>query len=191
MAPEVKRSRLLAAAAAILAGADGGCLNTVLLNKALFYFDLASLRDEGDVFTHNTFIALELGPVVSKYATRLIRALDEEGIARQSVDGLAKPISLIARPSAGLGGSLDETARNVARWACGLTSTEASDVSHDNVGWQIARREALKAGKPAAPIDMLLAMQQILGEDPWLDEPFSEANVESIHAADEDRGQPW
>jgi len=191
MAPELKRRRLLDAAASLLAAASGNCLNIVLLNKALFYFDLASLRDEGEVFTHNTYVAIELGPVIAKYPTKLVEALEKSGIATQSSFGQAKPVTLLRRPPTEINGALDETAKRIAKWICRMSSTAASDLSHENIGWRIARREALKFNKPAVPVNMLIAMQQIMDDDPWLTEPLTGASADALLAADQDQGQPW
>ena len=61
MSSNEKSERLIEAAAAILNAAPDRRLNAVVLNKALFYLDLASLRDRGETVTHNSYIALEKG----------------------------------------------------------------------------------------------------------------------------------
>lgn len=49
------------------------------LNKALFYFDLVCLRDEGAAYTGSTFVALEHGPVVDRYRSVLVEGLAKTG----------------------------------------------------------------------------------------------------------------
>ena len=49
MSTNEKSERLIEAAAAILNAAPDHRLNAVVLNKALFYLDLASLRDRGEL----------------------------------------------------------------------------------------------------------------------------------------------
>lgn len=79
MEPNEKSRRLIEAACAVLHAAPDRSLNAVVLNKALFYLDLASLRDRGETITHNSYIALQNGPVVAKYPQRLIKPLEEQG----------------------------------------------------------------------------------------------------------------
>ena len=95
MEPEERSERLIEAASAILNAAPDRRLNIVVLNKALFYLDLASLRDRGATITHNAFIAIQHGPVIAKYPKRLVGQLEGLGIAKQisQWDG-SKPIVL-------------------------------------------------------------------------------------------------
>jgi hypothetical protein len=79
-----KMERLVEAAAAVLNAAPSHRLNTVVLNKVLFYLDLASLRDRATTVTGNTFVGIQQGPVVAKYPQRLIAQLEKRGIAKQS-----------------------------------------------------------------------------------------------------------
>ncbi len=81
MSSSNKKQKLTDAAAAILRCAPNNELNIVVLNKALFYVDLVSLRDYGNTLTENTYIALENGPVVAKYQQRLVKPLAEARIA--------------------------------------------------------------------------------------------------------------
>ena len=170
-----KQQRLLEAASALLDAAPEKRMNVVILNKALFYLDLACLRDFGEPLTQNTFVALDFGPVAAKYPKRLVKELEDRSIARQDSewDG-SKPLTLVAPLS-----SLDfidrpraELSRQVGAYFAGLSSTRASDYSHDNPGWQVAYADGLRSGKPASPIDLFIGMQQILEDDPWLHEPL-------------------
>lgn len=49
--------RIGTAARALIAGA-GGAMQITNLNKALFYFDLVCLRDEGATYTGANYVAL-------------------------------------------------------------------------------------------------------------------------------------
>lgn len=166
-----KGQRLIDAAVALLASSPDRKMLAVQLNKALFYLDLAALRDEGRTLTGNTYLALEQGPVVAKYKDRLIKKLEDHGLARQTQDGSRKPIELIVESTIGLGPDHRELAKQVAGWICNHSSTELSEISHRNPGWKLAfsKREG---GQPKA-IDLLIAMQQIADRDPWLDEKLS------------------
>ncbi len=187
-----KSRRLLEAAAVILAESAGQTLNIVSLNKAIFYLDLVSLRDIGETFTQNVFVALSKGPVVAKYNKRLVKALADEGIATQSNAGLARPVTLQKLPTfLELTERVNGSAREIAQWISGKTSAEASDFSHDNIGWALAYREGLQGCGMAAPINMHLAMQQIVEDDPWLSVPFTRDSDTAFHAADLDQGNVW
>jgi len=62
-------------------------------------------------------------------------------------------------------------AERIAAKLSTLTSTKASDLSHQNVGWQIAYAAGLGSGSGGAKaIDMLVALQQLGNADPWLSE---------------------
>ena len=193
MNAQEKRRRLLEAAVAVLQGASDHSLKIVLLNKALFYADLVSLRDHGETLTGNTYIALEAGPVVAHYQKRLIRALEEEGFARQEADNGAKPVSLIKAPEEFL--YLDEKDRERAGKMGGVvsgwTSAGASDLSHENAGWQLAWRQGGGASLPPRPINLLLALQQMSDADPWLDEPLTPEEEQSISGCDEEEAVDW
>ena len=167
MSPEEKRIRLIEAAAALLQAAPRQRLNTVALNKGLFYLDLVSLRDHGVTFTHNVYVALPMGPVVAKYPERLIKPLEEEGVAVQNAEGLANPVSLISLPKfTQVTDEVLEIASNVSRWCSHRTSTQVSDFSHNNPGWIVARNDEQHAGGIKQIIDMHIAMQQIVEADP-------------------------
>jgi hypothetical protein len=185
--------RLLEAAAALLSAAPSKELQTTNLNKALFYLDLYCLRDLGHVVTQNTFMALPEGPVVAKYDKRLIEALQKQGIAEQVKSGRSLLVKLIKMPGAlkFLGAREIAIAAQVSLRCANATAREVSDFSHDNPGWQIAFASGLEGGKPAKPINLLIAMQQIVDEDPWLKEPLSPELKSALCAADNGEGESW
>lgn len=192
MSPDEKRARLIEAAAALLEAAHNRRLNTVSLNKALFYLDLASLRDCGDTFTKASYVALHYGPVVAKYPARLLKPLEADDIAVQSEEGLANPVTLVKLPEFTLiTPKVKEIARSVSRWCSGRSSSELSKYSHENPGWVIAFDNQRHEGRAKQIIDMNIAMQQIVDSDPWTSEPFSDASRVACEAADNYRGQPW
>lgn len=83
MALHEKQQRLLETASAALIAAPENSLKVVVLNKVLFYVDLAALRDRGETVTRNTYIGLQNGPVVAHYDKRLVAGLEEQGVAEQ------------------------------------------------------------------------------------------------------------
>lgn len=192
MNSDSKQKRLLEAAAAILDFTPEKRLNIVVLNKALFYLDLASLRDFGSPISQNTFIALKQGPVVAKYPQRLVKALMEEGIANQASLGDAKPIILQKPPQNidFIDSDSKQLVQEIALWFSNKTSSEVSDFAHQNPGWEIAYQEGLAISQPAKPINLYIAMQQIIDHDPWMDASYIVAS-EAIAAADRDEGAPW
>ncbi len=192
MSGDEKRIRLVEAAAALLGAAPDRCLKIVSLNKGLFYLDLASLRDHGETFTHNTYVALEAGPVIAKYKTRLIRPLVEDGIAKQDTEGRSAPVSLLRLPKfVRMTDEVAKLARKVAHWCSGKYAEELSRYSHKNPGWLIARDEERHGNGEKQSINMFIAMQQILDRDPWLDEPISESIRAACKLADSQEGEPW
>ena len=155
----------------------------MVLNKALFYLDLAHLRDTGAVFTTTAYIALPLGPVVARYETKLIRPLEKAGIAVQGEDGFARPVRFTASETIETPSATDyiaDLASKVANWAGELTSTKVSDFSHENLGWKFARNK--HDGRPSS-INMTIAMQQVLDADPWLEEDLSFEELASTNSA--------
>jgi hypothetical protein len=189
---EMKR-RLVEAATALLSAAKGKALQVTNLNKALFYLDLVALRDTGKTVSRSAFIALKEGPVVAKYEKHLIKPLADAGLAKQESEGLAKPVRLIAEKDdfEFLSHRMLKAAAKLGRKFSTITATQASELSHENPGWAIAYEEGLRAGKPALPIDLHIAMQQIVGLDPWLTEKPSKAEWEAIVAADEGGVEAW
>ncbi len=187
-----KSQRLIEAASAVLHAAPGRLLNAVVLNKVLFYLDLAALRDRGETVTHNSYIALRNGPVVAKYQQRLINRLEEQGIARQisQWDG-SKPIVLEHFPPhlEFLDSDAMITVSDVTGFFADASSRLVSDFSHRNPGWQLAWNHYLREGRPAA-VNMQIAMQQIIESDPWIQVPVSDDD-EILAAADDSVGDDW
>lgn len=187
-----KSRRLIEAASAVLHAAPDRSLNAVVLNKALFYLDLASLRDRGETITHNTYIALQNGPVVAKYPQRLIKPLEEQGIAQQISrwDG-SKPIVLESclQHFEFLDADALITVADVTAFFADATSRVASEFSHKNPGWQLAWDQYQREAKPAA-VNMRIAMQQIVEADPWMQIPLA-GDDEVLAAADAAAGDDW
>ena len=192
MSNEEKRARLLEAAAALLDEADQQQLNIVSLNKALFYLDLASLRDLGETFTKNSYVALDQGPVIAKYQERLIAPLEKEGIAIRSRLGLATPITLVKLPEfKRITVDLRSLIKPISRWCSERSSTKLSKYSHDNPGWIVAFKDQSHANGQKQIINMYIAMQQIVEDDPWTREPQAKVSRKACEAADSSEGQPW
>jgi hypothetical protein len=187
-----KSQRLIEAASAILNAAPNHRLNAVVLNKALFYFDLASLRDRGATMTRNTYVGLQQGPVVARYPQRLIAQLESRGIARQiSLWDGSKPLLLESIPEQFQFLDAEGMAliSAVTTHFADLTSKQASDFSHENPGWQLAWNAFRRTGKACA-INMHIAMQQIIEDDPWMDSPLL-GDDEIFAAADAGDGADW
>ena len=181
-----KGQKLVEAAVALLTSATDRRMSAVQLNKALFYLDLAMLRDKGHTFTDSTFVALEQGPVVAKYQKRLIARLGELGLARQTQEGMSKPIALVDNIGGQLDSVLQAQARPVAQWICKKTARQLSDFSHLNPGWKLAYHSGTGSSQPK-PINMFIAMQQIVDSDPWLNQPLDaelEARIGSLASSD-------
>ena len=189
-----KQERLIEVAAALLAESAGRRMQTTNLNKALFYVDLACLRDLGETLTNNSYVALEEGPVIAKYQQRLVKTLEDAGFAKQGIDGRSKPIVLHSQPSKRhVTAAAAELIDRVAKWCSGKTAKEISDISHRNLGWISAYEEGLGEGGDGKPhsINLSLAMQQIMDDDPWLAAPLDEEAIEALAAADRNAGQEW
>ncbi|CAN5201984.1 hypothetical protein BH09SUM1_BH09SUM1_25880 [soil metagenome] len=187
-----KSERLIEAASAVLNAAPMHRLNAVVLNKVLFYLDLSSLRDRGEVVTGNTYIAIQRGPVVARYQQRLIGQLESRGIARQveEWDG-SKPILLetALKHRRYLDAHSMALASAVTTFFADATSAQASDFSYENPGWRLAWGEYLRSKKPC-PIDMQVAMQQIVEDDLWMDGPLLDDDG-ILAAADAEDGADW
>ncbi len=169
-----KSDRLIEAASVVLNAAPRRWLNAVVLNKALFYVDLASLRDFGQTVTHNTYVALQQGPVVAKYQARLIGQLESRSVAKQlsKWDG-SMPIELVNAPEQYRFIDTDTItlATTVTSYFAEMTSQEASLFSHDNPGWRLAWEEGRRAGS-VPPVNLRIALHQIAEDDPWMDLPL-------------------
>jgi hypothetical protein len=187
-----KSRRLTEAASAILQAAPGHSLNAVVLNKVLFYLDLATFRDRGKTLTQNPYIALQNGPVIAKYQQRLIDRLADLGIARQISrwDG-SKPVVLEAQLSRFEFLDSDDLIKisDVTSFFACSTSSIASEFSHRNPGWQLAWNQYQRNGRLSA-INMRIAIQQILEADPWMLTPLSRGD-QMLADADAAIGKDW
>lgn len=187
-----KSRRLIEAASAVLNAAPDHRLKTVVLNKALFYLDLAALRDRAETITGNSYIALQQGPVVAKYDQRLIGEIEAQGIAKQvsEWDG-SKPVLLESCPEHFQYVDADAMilVSAVTSYFAGLSSRQASDFSHENPGWQLAWDTYRRTGRPTA-VNMRIALQQIVEDDPWMDLPLLNDD-EILAAADNGAGADW
>ncbi|MEZ6062610.1 MAG: Panacea domain-containing protein [Planctomycetaceae bacterium] len=187
-----KSARLIEAACAVLNAAPGHRLNTVVLNKTLFYLDLAALRDRAETLTGNAYIALQQGPVVAKYDQRLIGELETRRLAKQvsEWDG-SKPVLLesCVEHFQFIDADALILVSAVTSYFAGLSSRQASDFSHENPGWQHAWDSFRRTRKPT-PINMLIALQQIVEDDPWMDLPLPDDDA-ILAAADNGVGVDW
>jgi uncharacterized phage-associated protein len=188
------KDRLAEAAMACLQAA-GGSMNMVNLNKALFYADLAALLQTGHSITGQSYIALRQGPVVAKYDRRVVRVLESLGWARQQKIGQAKPLTIVALPRSFP--SLPENAigliAKIASTIANLTASAVSIHSHENPGWIVAFEQGLGAGLPAKPIDMHLALQQLVDDADleWLNAELTEEEQKVVEEADVQDAEPW
>jgi hypothetical protein len=186
------RNKLLEAAMALLQASPRKRLNTVVLNKALFYLDLHALRDLGRTVTDHEYVALPRGPVVESYPEILIRPLVEGDLAEQlqASAGRYEWKRLRVKKAVATFIHLDERERELAReisasFLNSFVSAAVSAFSHDNPGWRTAYRKYQK-GRPAPKIDMLLALQQLDGDDDdtaWLNEPLDADTMAIANAA--------
>lgn len=187
-----KSDRLIEAASAVLNAAPNHRLNAVVLNKVLFYLDLAALRDRASTITGNSYIAIQQGPVVAKYPQRLIGQLEARRIGRQisEWDG-SKPVLLEMCPEHFQYVYSDALilVSAVTSYFADRSSRQASDYSHENPGWQSAWNHFLRSGKPCQ-INMRIALQQIVEDDPWMDCPLLN-DEEILAAADDGVGADW
>lgn len=160
-------------AALLLLEYAGGSMQRTNLNKALFYLDLLWLRDTGETFTGEEYVAIRHGPVVRDYPSRLIqsmlahRLVSEEEVRLNSWM-VAKPLTLVVHPEPPEDEHLELLARQVADFMSNLAAVDVSEMSHSNLGWKLA----YEAGEGQA-IDMVVALDQVAGDDAWLDEGVS------------------
>lgn len=172
---------------AVLQGAPEQQLNITVLNKALFYLDLAALRDFGKTVTGAKYIALENGPVVAQYDKKLVRDLAKLGLVTENTVGLSKPLR-VAQPLDSFPALTDqvvEMATQLGSKFAAATSTSVSQRSHKNHGWIYAYDSYRTVGKPET-IDMLAALQDFDDDDDWLNEPLDadmHASVKDAHTA--------
>ncbi|MBL4847178.1 MAG: DUF4065 domain-containing protein [Planctomycetes bacterium] len=195
VSPDEKKRRLRAAALGLLSGAQNRRLMATSLNKALFYLDLAVLRDTGRTLTRNTYIALEQGPVISGYQKRLLRDLPAMGLADFEEDDVHgyRSKTLVLRDSAEieLPELLLELAARIGRRMSQATAKKVSDTSHDNPGWQQAWDAGGRSGGAPEGINMLLALQQVADSDPWLSDEDDGEFLEALDVASAREGAAW
>lgn len=187
-AGQTNRTRVVEAAMAILQATAARQLGITVLNKALFYADLCALRDLGETITRSGYVALPQGPVLNHYERALIRRLDRLGLAEQTTDGWEKPLvvrceldsyEMLSREEVGI-------AQLVARKIHGKTASWVSDYSHENAGWISAFRQ-----RTGSSIDLLVALQQILEDDPWMDGAEDPVVTQTLASAADDVGVPF
>jgi hypothetical protein len=190
-----KKERLMEAASALLEGAPNRELKITLLNKGLFYLDLISLRDRGTPVTFSAYIALNQGPVVADFPKKLVKELENRGLATQSNVGDAKPVRLLKDPPAFrfLDAGTVELAKEIGQEVASKTSAAMSMFSHDNPGWVAAYAAGCGRGTSPKSIDMLIALQQedLLEDDPWLSDPPDEKTKTAILASQNLAGESF
>lgn len=154
--------------------AAGGAMGITALNKALFYFDLLTLLETGKMATNAKYVAFKRGPVVDGYKQQLVEAFEKAGLGKQFDEtGFEKPIVLAEDAQLALmtltTADVDRIAR-VHRLLAGRLSSAAavSDYAHRNPGWQLAFAAGRNDPYPSEPINMRIAMQQLVEEDPWM-----------------------
>lgn len=172
--------RLHLASRALIAG-GGGALQITNLNKALFYFDLVCLRDEGETYTGAQFVALERGPVVNLYKTVLVEALAKSSHVQVEEIRVMQHSSVTLR-NVGVVPDLgserrNRLARRVGGYLGGRLAVEVSEYSHENLGW----RAAYRAGSGTV-IQPFVAMQQLVEADDWLDRDLEAEEIRLLAA---------
>ncbi len=193
---ESPRRRRLAETAAFLLAEAGGALPIVSVIKGLFFSDLRALRDLGHQITEAKYIALKAGPVVCAYERHVIEALERAGIAQQEeLEDGSKPLYLIAdfAPKT-LSPEEREIISAIAKWTKSKTPTELSEFSHMNPAWRKAWNSAASGKAINRDIDMMLALQQIVETDPWLESPPNSEESSlfvAAHSTDVVEAVPW
>jgi len=187
------QERLIEATVALLENAPGRRMQITNLNKALFYLDLAALRDTGATITKNVYVALKQGPVMNDYKERLVGDLAELGLLRQDDEGMHKPVVLVSGRESYhyMDDHLRGLAARVASAVAGETAAAVSHLSHQNPGWRIAFEKGQSKKNAPAPINMSIAMQQIAQEDPWLKDSADDDLRAIFDGADDETGKPW
>ena len=168
MSMALENERMLYAAKLILTLAGCDVQRTNLI-KALFYLDLLWLRDTGKTYTGEAYVALPQGPVVDGYKVRLIEPLlADPDVVEKSVRLFPNATAKMLRMSADAPMPDDEhleiTARRVVERVAGQRAVDVSELTHENVAWLTAIRKG-----NGTPINMVLALQQVIDDDPWLD----------------------
>jgi hypothetical protein len=182
-----ENNKLFEASMALLQAVPAQQLQIVSLNKALFYLDLIALRDLGHTVTEQTYVALPKGPVVENYPNRVVKALVNSGYAEQLKIGNARPLHVVKPYEVKLEREVLGVAADIGRFFSRFTSSFLSDYSHHNPGWILAFQRYVE-GRPAHPINMRIAMQQLEPEDEWMDEGLdSDLLAKAEKAADATR----
>ncbi len=181
---EERAERQLEVASLLLESARGQQFNAVVFNKAMFYADLVALRDIGRTVSGSDYTAAPKGPMLTNFK-KIVERLHDSGIAEQIEDGMAQPIRLI-RPVRGHHLIEREIAivKQVGAKCSSWTSARASDFSHENQGWTIG------LGADKRRINLVIAMQQVVDDDEWLDEPLSADEHEAVGRGVVD-AHPW
>jgi hypothetical protein len=178
--------RICEVAISILDGAPSRRLNVVVLNKALFYADLKALRDYGDTLTGSTYLALPNGPTIKGYDKHLVKPLELLGWAEQIQEGVAKPLRKIATPDEFrfMSDEQRRLAREMGEKLGHFTSAKASQLSHKNAGWKVARSYGEEQNGRGIQINLVLAMQQLDAhdDDDWLSAAFTADELNSIES---------
>ena len=182
---------MVATAATYALKGAGGRLGVIALNKALFYSDLVALRDFGATITGSRYLALPMGPMIASYERNLVGELEERKWAAQAEVGMGEPLVLLINPTSELTADQVELLEEAGGWASNRIATQLSTFSHQNIGWITARRQSLELNGQAQPINMGLALQQLMDadddheDDPWLVEPEAAGEFDVVGAA------PW
>lgn len=191
-------SKLLDAAMALLQAAPDGELQVTNLNKALFYVDLVALRDSGRTLTGATYLGMDQGPTVADFQRKLVKRLVKAGWAEQVEQGMAKPLRVLKQidPSEVFTPDEVDLLSDMAKAVAKQTATWLSDLSHENVGWQIAHERGRQVGNgAAAPIDMRIALQQLPDDDgdasPWIKAPLTKQETNLVNERTRATAKPW
>ncbi len=186
-----KKARVFEAVVALLDGAPGRRMQITNLNKALFYMDLAALRDTGSTITDAVYLALDNGPVLNEYK-QIVEELAVAKVAHQDIEGLEKPVVLDR--SLDTYHYLDDHGRalavKIAQFVAQQSARDISKLSHTNPGWVVAFNKGRGRNLAPAPIDMNLALQQLGDEDPWLNEAPDDTFRDAI-SGDCTNAEPW
>jgi hypothetical protein len=182
------RTRTAEAAMAILQATPTGQLGITVMNKALFYADLCALRDLGETITRSSYIALRQGPVLNHYERSLVKKLEALGLAEQTRDGWEKPLvsRMRVEPFELLSDEEVGVAQFVSRKIHGKSATWVSDLSHENEAWISAFRTG-----PGTPINMIIALQQLVEDDPWITGTDDTQATQTFLRASADDGVPF
>jgi uncharacterized phage-associated protein len=190
-----KSERLKEAVMAALQ-AVGGRMQIVNLNKALFYADLIALYEFGETITGQEYLAFPLGPVVTGYERRIVKALERDGLAKQEVNesGYGKPLVVVHAMSAfpHIRADMLKIIEDIAKEAAKKEAGDLSHFSHDNPGWILARKKTEQANGQAQPINMRFALQQLAGEEEWMRSKTLTAEEEAaVLEAESATGEDW